>query len=103
MRSIALAFGFAMLACAGDRAVAADRTACLSGWETQERVAAGRAVPPAAAILEARKAVPQSDIMRASLCPTPGGLIYLLLALRGDGRLFYVTIDGASGKVVGLR
>jgi hypothetical protein len=43
--------------------------------------------------------VPNADVVRANLCRGPGGLVYVIMALRRDGRVVQVMIDGPSGRV----
>lgn len=99
----AAAAALVVLALAASDAGAAEAASCLSPAETEEWVQARRIVAPVEAILAARLAVPQSDILRASLCRGGSGMVYMLLALRQDGRFVHVTIDAPSGKVAGLR
>lgn len=103
MRRFVFALAFALLAAPVTRGLAADAPGCLSGGETRQSLSAGQAVAPAEMILAARRAVPEADIMRASLCRAASGLVYNLLALRRDGRLVHVTIEAASGRVISLR
>ena len=101
MRFIALA-----LACLATLAAAAPGCAqeveedeCLSSGDMQEAVTSHRVVAPTAAIVLARRAVPNADVLRASLCREPTSLVYRITVLRTDGRLIRVTVDGASGTV----
>ncbi|TDR88971.1 PepSY domain-containing protein [Enterovirga rhinocerotis] len=73
--------------------------ACLSSGDAEEAVASRRVIRPAAAIGAARDAVPNGDVLRASLCRDGGALVYRITTLRGDGRLARVTVDAPSGKV----
>jgi uncharacterized membrane protein YkoI len=72
---------------------------CLDPGEMRETVAAEKVVAPAAAMAAARHAVPGADIVRANLCRVENHLLYIIMALRRDGRFVYVTIDAVSGKV----
>jgi uncharacterized membrane protein YkoI len=40
-----------------------------------------------------------ADVVRAVLCRQEDRLVYLVMALRDDGRLVRITVDAASGKV----
>ena len=85
---------------------AADRGAgehCLSSGDALEVVSAHQVVTPGAAIVVARQAVPNSDVLRAALCRDPGSLVYMIMALRKDGRLVRVVVDAPSGKVKAVR
>ena len=72
---------------------------CVSARDMQEVVATSGVVPPAAAVMTARGQVPNADVVRANLCRSGGGYVYVIIALRRDGRVVQVKIDGASGRV----
>lgn len=76
-----------------------DRRACLSQGDTVEIVASRKVIAPGTAMVAARRAVPDGDILRASLCLKDDILVYRLTAIRSDGRVIRVTVDGPSGKV----
>lgn len=73
--------------------------ACLSYGDTAEVVASRKVIAPGEAIVAARHAVPDGDILRASLCGKSDALVYRLTAIRADGRVVQVTVDAPSGKV----
>jgi uncharacterized membrane protein YkoI len=99
MRSVWI--GVALLGCLGvARAEGAARPLdCLDPGETRETVASNVVVAPAMAVVAARRSVPGAEIVRASLCRVEDHLLYIIMALRRDGRFVYVTIDATSGKV----
>ncbi|MBV9078170.1 MAG: PepSY domain-containing protein [Methylobacteriaceae bacterium] len=72
---------------------------CLSSGDTLEIVSAKQVVAPGAAIVLAREAVPNADVLRASLCRDEDELVYRITVLRHDGRVVRVTVDAPSGKV----
>lgn len=72
---------------------------CVSPREMPEIVAASGVVAPAAAIMTARRQVPNADVVRANLCWSERVLVYVIVALRRDGRVVHVLIDGPSGQV----
>jgi uncharacterized membrane protein YkoI len=72
---------------------------CLSSGDALEAVSTGQVMEPAKAITLARNSAPGGEIVRASLCRDAGALVYLVLALKKDGRLVRVTIDATAGKV----
>jgi uncharacterized membrane protein YkoI len=72
---------------------------CLPPREMQEIVAAQGVVAPAAAIMTARRQVPNAEVVRAALCHSGDELIYVIVALRKDGRVVQVMIDGPSGRL----
>jgi hypothetical protein len=81
----------------------AEGEVCFSPWEIQEAVAQGKVIEPKAALLAARRAAPDADVMRGRLCRFGGALVYHILVLRKDGRLIQMTIDAPSGKVMKLQ
>jgi uncharacterized membrane protein YkoI len=72
---------------------------CVSPREMQDVVASAKIVAPAAAITVARQAVPNADVVRAQLCRSDDVLVYIIIALRQDGRIVHVRIDAPSGRV----
>jgi len=72
---------------------------CLPQREMQDVVSRSAVVAPAAAVVTARRAVPNSDVLRASLCRRANTLVYVIVALRRDGRVVQVTVDAPSGRV----
>ena len=72
---------------------------CVPSREMPEVVATSGVVPPAAAVMTARRQVPNADVVRANLCRSGSGLVYVIMALRKDGRVVQVMIDGPSGRV----
>jgi uncharacterized membrane protein YkoI len=95
----------AALVCA--RPVAAEDarfiTDCLREGEMAEAVSNAEVVRPVVALRAARRAAPGADMVRARLCRADGKLVYIIVALRTDGRFVHVTVDGASGKVAAMR
>ena len=73
--------------------------ACLSYGDTADVVASRRVIAPGQAMVAARHAVPDGDILRAALCRKADALVYRLTAIRADGRVVKVTVDAPSGKV----
>ncbi len=72
---------------------------CLPPREMQEAVASKSIVAPASAVMTAKRQVPNSDVVRASLCRSSDTLVYVIMALQKDGRIVQVMIDGSSGRV----
>jgi uncharacterized membrane protein YkoI len=56
-------------------------------------------VTPGRAIVLARGAAPGAEVRRAALCREGNQLVYLIMALRKDGRVVRVTVDALSAKV----
>ncbi|MDB5559578.1 MAG: hypothetical protein JWQ36_2512 [Enterovirga sp.] len=95
--------GFFFLAAAFGPAMAADRHVdppCLSTGDTVEILGAHGVVNPSEALLHVRRAVPDSEVLRASLCRETDTLVYRIMLLTRDGRIVRVTVDAPSGKVV---
>jgi uncharacterized membrane protein YkoI len=72
---------------------------CVPPRQLQEFVAMNGIISPAAAVITARRQVPNSDVVRANLCRSDNVLVYVIVALRKDGRVVQVMIDGPSGQV----
>jgi hypothetical protein len=72
---------------------------CLSKREMREAIEDRRAVQP----LVALKAAGAGENIRAELCKTETGLVYLITALGHDGHVSRVIVDAASGQRVGAR
>jgi uncharacterized membrane protein YkoI len=72
---------------------------CVPPRKMQELVAGRQLVAPAAAIMTARRQVPNAEVVRANLCHGEDALVYVIVALRRDGRIVQVMIDGRSGRV----
>ena len=91
----------ATLAAAADDARAL--TDCLREGEMADAVSSEQVVRPVVALRAARRAAPGADVVRARLCRANGKLVYVIVALRQDGRFVHVTVDGASGKIATMR
>lgn len=76
---------------------------CLPEADMAEAVSNSEVVRPVVALRAARRAAPGADMVRARLCRAEGKLVYIIVALRPDGRFVHVTVDGASGKVAEMR
>jgi uncharacterized membrane protein YkoI len=76
---------------------------CLPAREMRAAVTGRDVVPPAAAVVTARRQLPNADVVRANLCRNDKGFFYVITALRKDGRIVQVTVDGASGRVTSVQ
>jgi uncharacterized membrane protein YkoI len=83
----------------GSRAFAPVLADCVPPREVQDVVETSGVVAPAAAVMTARRQVPNADVVRANLCRSDNALVYVIVALRKDGRVVHVMIDGSSGRV----
>jgi uncharacterized membrane protein YkoI len=97
---IAIAATFAGLI--GAPSDAAEASACLSRDKRREVIAAGQVVSLATAIRTSRTKV-SGEVVKARLCQSPKGLVYLLTVLARDGKVARLTIDAQSGKLVSGR
>lgn len=88
-----------MMGAAHAQSAAAALQNCLPPREMQEAVASKGIVAPAAAVMTARRQVPNADVVRANLCRSSDSLVYVIMALQKDGRIVQVMIDGSSGRV----
>ena len=102
MRSALVGIAF-LTAFGAARAQGAIPVVCMPPSEMREVVANEKVVAPAAAVMTARRAVPGADVVRANLCRGEQGLVYVIGALRRDGRLLQVTIDAPTGKGSSVR
>jgi uncharacterized membrane protein YkoI len=79
---------------------AVDTKACLAPGEVQEIVLTDKVISPATAVNTARQRVPGADVVRANLCRDGQTLVYIISALRKDGRVVRVVIDAPTGRVL---
>jgi uncharacterized membrane protein YkoI len=98
MRRVLLGLILAVSATSAARADNAEQP-CLSAGDAVEIITAHEVVPPSEALLHVRRAVPDSEILRASLCRETDKLVYRILVLTKEGRVVRVTVDAPSGKV----
>jgi uncharacterized membrane protein YkoI len=68
---------------------------CLTRAEQRAAIAAGEAIPLAAARQRA-----SGELVRARLCRDSRRLIYLLTVLARDGKVRQVTVDATNGTVI---
>jgi uncharacterized membrane protein YkoI len=81
---------------------ATEASACLSRDKRREVIAAGQVVSLATAIRTSRTRV-SGEVVKARLCQSPKGLVYLLTVLARDGKVARLTVDAQSGKLVSGR
>ena len=82
--------------------VAAVPHACLNQKERRAAIESGKLVRLAAAIHAAKKRMP-GTVVRARLCHSPDGLVYVLTMLGRDGKVARLTVDAAKGTLIGQR
>jgi uncharacterized membrane protein YkoI len=73
---------------------------CLDQKERRAEVESGRVVRLASAINAAKTRMP-GTLVRARLCHSPDGLVYVLTVLAHDGKVARITVDAVKGALVG--
>ncbi len=75
---------------------------CLNKEAQRAAIVSGQAIPLAKAMggLHGRSG---RELVRARLCETPKGLVYVLTLLARDGKVTRTTIDAHSGTVISGR
>jgi hypothetical protein len=76
--------------------------ACLNLKERRAANESGKVIRLAVAMHVAKKRMPGA-VVRARLCHSKGGLVYVLTVLARDGKVGRLTVDAAKGTVVGKR
>jgi uncharacterized membrane protein YkoI len=94
---------WALMGVARAQSAAALLRDCVAPREVPDVVASSGVVPPARAVMTARQQVPNADVVRANLCRNQNALVYVIVALRPDGRIVHVMIDGPSGRVASVQ
>ncbi len=72
---------------------------CVSKDVQRAAVASGQAVPLAQAIQTIRSKN-RGEVVRARLCSSPRGLVYMLTLLSRGGKVTRAAIDAANGVIV---
>jgi uncharacterized membrane protein YkoI len=74
--------------------------ACLDQKQRPAEIESGRVVRLATALRAARSKVP-GTLVRARLCRSDDGLVYVLTVLARDGKVVRLTVDAVKGSLVG--
>ena len=77
-----------------------DAVHCLGKEQQRAAIASGKAVALAAAVRTAHGRV-AGEVVKARLCEGPKGLLYMLTVLARDGKVTRVSVDAASGNIIG--
>jgi uncharacterized membrane protein YkoI len=85
------------LACARAAELAHD---CLDQKERRAEIESGRVVRLDAAMRAVRSKMP-GTVVRARLCRSNDGLVYVLTVLARDGKVALLTVDAVKGGLVG--
>ena len=75
--------------------------ACLSGGQARAAVQSGRAIPLSQLISRIRAAAGGQVLPQPQLCASGGRLVYLINVLTGNGQIRSLTVDAASGSILG--
>jgi uncharacterized membrane protein YkoI len=78
---------------------AAEPGQCLSPEQRRAAVASHQATPLARAMRHAKARI-GGEVVRARLCRSGNGLVYVLTVLARDGKVTRAIIDAASGKML---
>lgn len=76
--------------------------ACLSQRERKAANESGKIIHLATAIRSVKKRMPGA-VVRARLCRSKGGLVYVLTVLARNGKVARLSVDAVRGTVVGKR
>ena len=76
--------------------------ACLDQKERRAAIETGKVVRLAAAMRAAKSRIP-GTVVRARLCHSGDGLVYVLTILPRNGKVARLTVDAAKGTLVGER
>ncbi|SRR6266704_2674595 len=98
-QSLTLA-AFVAVALSTPNMAGADAAHCLGKEQQRAAIAGGKAVALAVA-LDAAKGKVAGEVVKARLCESPRGLVYVLTVLARDGKVTRVSVDAASGTVIG--
>jgi uncharacterized membrane protein YkoI len=87
-------------------AQAADGMRCLGPEQRRATIATHRAIPLSRALRAARGRHGHGrghgpEVVRARLCESGSGLVYVLTLLAHDGKVTRVTIDAGNGRLIG--
>lgn len=93
-------FGLATVLIPGAQALAAEAPHCLTPDARRAAIANKAAVPLGRAVRAAKTRV-TGEVVRARLCESDHGLVYMLTVLSRSGKVSRATVDALSGQLVG--
>ncbi len=73
---------------------------CIPAREMVNVVTSNQFIAPPEAVVTARRSAGNADVVRASLCRRENGYIYVIVALKKDGRAMQVLVSPESGKII---
>src|SRR5262245_41276346 len=74
---------------------------CLSSRDARSAVQSGQAVPLSKALKQIKSATGGEILPTPRLCNASGQLVYIVKVLKPDGEVMTLTVDAASGSVMG--
>ncbi len=74
---------------------------CLSSRDARSAVQTGQAVPLSKALKQIKAATGGEILPTPQLCNSGGQLVYIVKVLKPDGQVMTLTVDAASGSVLG--
>jgi uncharacterized membrane protein YkoI len=89
---------FALVTLTGQQPIQA-RNDCLSSEETRTAMQEHRLISMVTASRSA-SAASDGEVLRARLCRVGETHVYVISALRRDGKVMHVTVDAVSGAIV---
>jgi uncharacterized membrane protein YkoI len=92
--------GAIAVALPASHAAGAEARHCLTKEQQRAAITGNKAVRLGVALRAARGRV-AGEVVKARLCEGPKGLVYVLTMLARDGKVTRVSVDAASGDVVG--
>jgi uncharacterized membrane protein YkoI len=98
----AILLALAIAAVSGPQALAADAPHCLSPDARRAAIANHMAVPLSRAVRVAKTRV-AGEVVRARLCESDHGLVYMLTVLSRSGKVTRASVDALSGQLVGSK
>jgi hypothetical protein len=78
------------------------RQGCLSRRDAIQAVMSGQAKPLSDVREQAENAA-SGEMISADICPQGGKLAYVVTVLSPSGKVAYVTLDAASGRLLNVR
>jgi uncharacterized membrane protein YkoI len=76
------------------------QTDCLNAEEARDLVERRVAMSPSRALRAARTSYPDHDVLRALLCRSQNGYVYVVTVLSRDGRVTRAIINADSGRTI---
>jgi uncharacterized membrane protein YkoI len=75
-------------------------SACVSPKDMSAIVSQNKFIAPTSAVVTVRRNIENADVVKAELCQRGSEFVYVIVALKKDGRAVQVLINPESGKIV---